>query len=157
MVIPAGGGAQRDSSSTPMDLLWTPAHAPAKQQTGGVSCPHLLPGQEEKTLPGEGTVGGAYQLLPSYHVPLPSPFQYRKRNSGSKVTHPSMPAHAPHTHSRLSPGDGTEQEVKWARAEVRYGGLLLPPTARTQDAQTHAHTCTRGWGWLGSLGDEETV
>ena len=62
-----------------------PAHAAAKQGLGRVSCyPHLLP-HEEETLSGGGTVGGAYPLLSSCHTPLPSPFQYWKRNLGSKV------------------------------------------------------------------------
>lgn len=84
-----------------MDLLWTPAHVPAKQQIGKVSSyPHLLR-QEENTLPGEGIVGGAYLLLPSYHITLPSPFQYRKRNSSSKVRHAPacLHTHLTHTHS----------------------------------------------------------
>lgn len=69
-----------------------------------------------------------------------------------------MPAHTSHTHTLSHSflwelglsrkGDGQEQKLG-------YGGLLLPPTTRTQDA----HTCTKGWGWacIPSLGDEETV
>lgn len=146
-MIPAGGGAERDSSSTPMDLLWTPAHAPAKQQTGRVSCPHLLPGQEEKTAwrRHSGWSLSTPSLLshaPALSLPVPEEkFRFQSDTPQHACTRTT------HTHSRLSPGDGTEQEVKWARAEVRYGGLLLPPIARTRDAQTHVHTCTRGRGW----------
>lgn len=85
-------------------------------------------------------MGGAYLLLPSYHITLPSPFQYRKRNSGSKVRHAPACLHTQHTHtlSRLSLGVGPEQEGRWARAEVRVC-RASPPTHNQDPGCTHLH------------------
>lgn len=116
-----------------MDLLWTPTHVPAKQQMGSVSPSPTYSLVRRKTLPGEGTAGGAYPLLPSYHTLTPTlslPVLGEKFRFQSE-TRPCMPAHAEHT---ALPALGLSTE--WAEREHRLGrgGLLLPLPAKTQDA-----------------------
>lgn len=67
-----------------MDLLWTLPMLLPSSGWGGRPATPTYSLMKRKTLSGKGTVGGAYPLLSSCHIPLPSPFQYWKRNLGSE-------------------------------------------------------------------------
>lgn len=94
-----------------------------------------------KTLPGEGTAGGAYHSSPPAKPSRPpSPFLCWGRNSGSKVRHAPACLHTQNTQLSLGLStEGAEQEHR-----LGHGGLLLPLPARTQDAHVarsrHVHT-----------------
>ena len=104
------------------------------------SSPHPLPAQEEKTLPGEGTLGGTYLLLPFPHTPALSLPDSGREIQVPSETRPNMPAQAAHkrahththththTHARaLSLEDGAQQEEGWTRAQVWASGGISPP------------------------------
>ena len=162
MVIPAGDGAQRDRSPAPTGLLWAPAPAPAQQQRGRV-CPPLPTHSllRRKRLPGEGTLGGTYLLLPFQHTPALSLPDSGREIQVPSETRPNMTAQAArthvcacarththtHPHTELSLEDGTQQEEGWTRAQVRArGGFLSLPQARAHHSQvetrTHTHICS---------------
>lgn len=117
-----------------MDLLWTLAHAPAKQQMGRASSyPHLLPGEEKDFARRRhsGCSLSTPSLLP--HTPAFSLPVMEEKFRFQSETRPSVPAHAERTHRK---GAGQEHRVG-------HGGLL-PLPARTQEAHVekhrHAHT-----------------
>lgn len=87
---------------------------------------------------------------PALSLPVPEEkFRFQSE------THPSMPAHATHTHSHGFLWElGLSRKEDGQEQKSGYVGLLLPPTTRTRDA----HTCTRSWGWacIPSLGDEDS-
>lgn len=98
-MIPAGDGAQRDRSPAPTGLLWASAPAPAQQQRGRV-CPPLPTHSllRRKGLPGEGTLGGTYLLLPFQHTPALSLPDSGREIQVPSETRPNMTAQAVHTH-----------------------------------------------------------
>lgn len=150
-MTPAGGGARRARSPAPTGLLWAPAPVAAQQQRGSCGLPSPpLPAQEER-LPGEGTRGGTYLLLPFPHTPALSLPERGREIQVPRETHPNMPAQAAHerahTHTHAHTCSPWKMALGRKRAgrEHRCGQGGISPRAPGRgsaltDGNAHTHT-----------------
>ena len=129
------------------------------------SSPHPLPAQEEKTLPGEGTLGGTYLLLPFPHTPALSLPDSGREIQVPSETRPNMPAQAAHkrahthTHTRArallgrwgSAGRGLDKSTGVGK-RGDFSACPKPGLSAHGWKRTHVHICSTGGGWRYGLG-----
>lgn len=119
-------------------------------------------------MPGEGTLGGTYLLLPFPHTPALSLPESGREIQVPSETHPNMPAQAAHerahAHTHMHTHAHTRSPWKMALSRKRAGqehrcgqggdfSTCPKPGLSTHGwKRTHAHICSTDRGWRSGLG-----